>query len=195
MKMGGYLFQARGVTVVLNKFINEIKYLFLTLRKHAANIFEYKSKVNLKVSDTFRPLPPKKCPTPFGISPALGVGHLVLLFLLLGCGSSSETNLFDASISTQAPPLINRANPISGRVGDTITIFGFGFSNGAANNIVTGGGQPTTAATYALVANPTSSEIEQLTFTIPTGAATGAGNLFVTVFENTSNTISFTVNP
>lgn len=151
--------------------------------------------VNPKASDAYLAIPRKKRRTPFGLCPPLGVGRLVLLFLFLGCGSSSETNLFDASISTQAFPLINRANPTSGRVGDTITIFGFGFSNGAANNIVTGGGQPTTAATYALVTNPTSSEIEQLTFTIPTGAATGAGNLFVTVFENTSNTISFTVNP
>ncbi|MBI4125246.1 MAG: IPT/TIG domain-containing protein [Deltaproteobacteria bacterium] len=119
-----------------------------------------------------------------------------MIIFLLGCGSSAtETAGFDPSVSIQASPFINRSAPTSGRSGDTITLFGFGFSNEAPNNIVTAGGAAATAASYSLVASPTSSEIESLTFTIPTGAATGAGNLFVTVFENTSNAVSFTVNP
>ena len=171
--MAGDLLQAGGIRMALNKFLNEIKYLCLPRRKHGSRIFESKSKVkNQKVAATF------------------------WFLLLLGCGSAAtETAGFDASVSVQANPFINRVTPTSGRAGETITLLGFGFSNGAPNNVVTVGGAAATANGYALVASPTSSEIESLTFTIPIGAATGASNLFVTVFDNASNSVSFTVSP
>lgn len=121
---------------------------------------------------------------------------IILFFLIAGCGSGEESNDgFDPSINTASPPVITRVNPTSGRAGDTITIFGLGFSSGAGNNIVMVGGASVSAGTYALVNPPVAGEIEQLTFVIPTGATTGAGNLLVTVLENASNTVTFTVNP
>lgn len=123
------------------------------------------------------------------------IRYLLFILLLFGCGSDPETMGLDASISTQAPPFINRIDPASGSVGATVTIFGFGFSNEAPNNIVIVGGTSATASSYSLLANPSSSEIESLTFTIPSGGSTGASDLFVTTFENVSNAVSFTINP
>lgn len=119
-----------------------------------------------------------------------------LLFLHgVSCGSEEAFTL-DSSVATDALPYVNRINPASGQVGDTITIFGFGFSNGAPSNIVHVGGTAVAAATYALINSPTSTEIEQLTFAIPAGAATGAAGIAVTVFDNTSNAgVQLTINP
>lgn len=151
-------------------------------------ILEYKSNINQKVADTF-------CNGATECS-----RYFLICFLLLGigCGSEEDTGTagFDASIATQSSPFINRVSPTSGKAGTTITIFGFGFSNEAANNIITLGGQTTTATQYTLLANPTSTEIESLTFTIPSGATSGANSVFVISFENTSNAnIQFTINP
>lgn len=135
------------------------------------------------------------------VNPALSkesAGLILSLFLLLdiGCGSNSETNLFDASVATEAPPIITRIDPTSARAGETVTIFGLGFSNGAPNNIVTVGGVSTSATAYGLVNPPAAGEIETLTFTVPTNATTGASSIFVTVFDNTGNTdVQLTINP
>ncbi len=191
--MRGDLFKTWSIIVTINEFINKIKYLLLPLGQHNGNIFEYKSKVKgedrgQRTTDSG----PEEGSSWSSVLCPLSV----VLFLALGCGSGQETAAdFDATVSTQAPPFINRVNPTSGRAGDTITLFGLGFSTAAAGNIVTAGGAATSAATYALVNPPAGGEIEQLTFTIPTGVGTGAGNVFVTVFENTSNTTAFTVNP
>ena len=127
----------------------------------------------------------------------LFVSSPVLLFsLILGCGSGSDTAEINASVATQSPPVVTRVNPTSGRADDTITIFGFGFSSQPGINIVSVGATSTTASSYALVDPPAAGEIESLTFTVPSGAAAGANSIFVTVFENTSNTnVQFTVNP
>lgn len=121
---------------------------------------------------------------------------LLLLLALSGCGSAENGADFDPSVSTDAPPFIHRVNPNTGRAGDTITIFGFGFSNGAGSNVITIGGQGTSATTYTLLNPATDGEVESLTFTIPTGATTGTSAIFVTVFDNTSNAnVNVTVNP
>ena len=116
--------------------------------------------------------------------------------LLLGCGSTADPLALPPSVAIQSVPVIKRISPTSGRVGDTLTLFGFGFSTAPGDNIITVGGKATAAETYALVDPPTDGEIEQLTFKVPTGATTGASGVFVTVFELTSNAdVQFTVNP
>jgi len=142
--------------------------LTLPLRQHGIKIFEYNSKV-------------KFC--------------FLLAIFLIGCGSAQDTNDFNSTVSTQAPPFINRVNPTSGSAGATITLFGFGFSSATPSNVIMVGGTSTSAATYGLVSPAANGEIEQLTFTIPAGATAGAGNIFVTVFENSSNGVAFTINP
>lgn len=115
---------------------------------------------------------------------------------MFGCGSGNESTEINSSVATQSLPVITRISPVSGRTGDTITIFGFGFSAQPGINIVSVGTASTTASIYALVNPPTAGEIESLTFTIPTGATTGTHSVFVTVFENTSNAnVQLTVNP
>ncbi|MDO8527648.1 MAG: IPT/TIG domain-containing protein [Deltaproteobacteria bacterium] len=121
----------------------------------------------------------------------------IFSILLVACGSASDTTPgFNASVSTQAPPVILRVSPLSGTAGDTITLFGFGFSSVAAANIVVIGGAGTSAATYALVNPPTNGEAESLTVQVPAGAIVGADGIYVIVFENTSNAdVQFTVTP
>lgn len=119
-----------------------------------------------------------------------------LLLSLSACGSGEPVDDFDASVATQAPPLVTRINPNNGRAGDTITVFGLGFSIAPGNNIITVGGSSTAATAYALVNPPAAGEIESLTFTVPAGATAGATTIFVTVLDNTSNNnVPFTVNP
>jgi len=121
---------------------------------------------------------------------------IFLLLFLAGCGSSDDLIGFDASVSTGTVPIIERVNPNNGQVGDTITIFGLGFSNAPVLNNITVGGAAVTASAYALLDNPANGEVESLTFDVPEGAATGEDIIFVTVFENTSNAgKKFTVNP
>lgn len=119
-----------------------------------------------------------------------------LLFLMLtACGAENVSD-FDSSVNTESLPLIQRVNPATGRAGDTVTILGSGFSSEPALNIINVGTATTTATAYALVDPSANGEIESLTFTVPPGASVGAGMVFVTVLEWTSNSnVSFTVNP
>ena len=120
---------------------------------------------------------------------------VILILGSIGCGATTDI-AFDPSISTQAPPFVARISPTNGQAGDTITVFGFGFSNAAAANVVTVGDAATEAATYSLVDPAVGAEIEKITFTVPTGAIIGSGTLFVTVFDETSNNnVAFTVDP
>lgn len=120
---------------------------------------------------------------------------LFCLLFITACGSAEEI-AFDPTISTQAPPFVARVSPTSGQVGDTVTLFGFGFSNAVAANAITLGGASAKAATYALVDPVVGAEIEKITFAVPSGATAGATTVFVTVFDETSNNdVSFTVNP
>lgn len=115
--------------------------------------------------------------------------------ILIGCGSE-EGIVLDTSVSTGALPYVNRVSPAAARAGDTVTVFGFGFSNEAPTNIIIVAGVSATATTYALVSPSTATEIEQITFIVPTGATLGASGVSVTVFDNTSNNnIQLTINP
>lgn len=113
----------------------------------------------------------------------------------MGCGSQADFH-FDPTVSTQAPPFIARVAPTTGRAGDTITVFGFGFSTIATANTVSFAGTAVNAATHALVDPAVGAEIEKITVTLPSSATTGATTIFVTVFEQTSNNDTvFTVTP
>lgn len=114
---------------------------------------------------------------------------------LAACGAENVSD-FDASVATESPPVIRRVNPATGRAGDTVTLFGFGFSSEPALNIINVGTATTTATAYALVDPSANGEIESLTFTVPPGASVSTGGVFVTVGDWTSNSdIQFTVNP
>lgn len=120
----------------------------------------------------------------------------LLLLFSAGCGSESDPTSFDDEIGTQSPPYVNRIDPSNGNAGDTITIFGFGFSSVPANNTVQFGTEAISALTYDLVLPPAPGEIEKITFVIPDGTQAATSSLAVTVFENTSNTnVQMTIDP
>lgn len=117
---------------------------------------------------------------------------------LSGCGGAGlpgglPTN---SSVVSGVPPIVISVAPTSGKVGDTITISGIGFSINAPANIVSVGNAATQAATWALLNPPANGAVESITFTVPSGATAGASGIFVTVFELTSNAdVQFTVTP
>lgn len=138
-----------------------------------------------------------------------GLKHLPVLLLLIttACGSvdlgDSALSGVNSSVSTGiAPPVISTVSPAAASIAGAtvVTLSGYGFSSVAASNIITIGTGTTSAATsataYGLVAPATATDIETLTFTLPTGTPVGVQNIFVTVFNNVSNAnLSLTVTP
>lgn len=115
----------------------------------------------------------------------------IVVLTLTACGSSS---FYDFDIPTDAPPTIARVDPAQGPVGTEVTIYGFGFSFIPEINIISIGNGAAVAANYNLLANPTSSEIESLVFTVPDNLAPGTYPVVVVVHDNASNAdITFTV--
>ncbi len=111
-------------------------------------------------------------------------------------GEQPELTSFDSSVVAASAPVLKRINPTSGKVGDTITVYGFGFSNNPPANIINMGGKTAQATTYSLNPNPENGELEAITFTIPTGVSVGTNSILMIVFELASNnTNSFTVTP
>lgn len=118
---------------------------------------------------------------------------VISVLLIAGCGASSHT--FAPSISTQTYPVITRIAPAVGTAGDTITVFGSGFSSAAPLNVVIINGAETLANAYSLVAAPVGDEIESLTFIVPTGITAGTYGIYLDVLNNVSNTdITITIN-
>lgn len=116
------------------------------------------------------------------------------LVFLSSCGGASL--IYDSTVPTQSPPAISRVDPANGNAGDTVTIFGVGFSVVAGNNVISIAGTSAVASAYTLLANPTDGEVESLTVTIPANAVAGESSVFVTVIDNTSNSnLKFTLNP
>jgi hypothetical protein len=119
---------------------------------------------------------------------------VVIAFALVSCGSASDP--YGPDIPTNSPPFVSRIDPNTGSAGNTITIFGFGFSVAVPENIVIMGGAATSATTYTLLSNITGDEIESITAVIPDDAQTGEGPIYVQVHENVSNAdVSLTVTP
>jgi hypothetical protein len=114
-------------------------------------------------------------------------------FFLASCGSSAD---FHDDVPTGSSPIVSRVDPTSGPVGTQVTIFGLGFSYVAPTNIIAMGTGAAVAQTYTILANPVDSEIETLTFTVPTGLAPGTYPVVVLVYDTPSNSdVTFTVTP
>ncbi len=114
--------------------------------------------------------------------------------LCVSCGSTTGGE-YDSTVPTQTTPYVNRIDPAVGKAGDVVTVFGFGFSVSAPNDIVTIGSAAAGASAYNLLDGTTAGEVESLTVTVPTGVTVGTDSVFVTVFGNTSNAnVTFTVN-
>lgn len=131
------------------------------------------------------------------------------LFILTttSCGSTTDNSTgisgtLDSSVVTGLPPIISTITPAvaSLAAGTVVTISGFGYSISAPSNVITVTDGTTSASasasSYALTAAATATDIEALTFTVPPTAPLGVLNVFVTVFDNTSNdNLTLTVVP
>lgn len=114
------------------------------------------------------------------------------MLTLAACGGISSN--YDFDVPTDAPPTVSRVDPAQGPVGTQVTIYGFGFSFIPEINIISMGIGAAVATSYNLLANPTSSEIESLAFTVPSNLAPGNYPVVVVVHDNASNAdITFTV--
>lgn len=110
--------------------------------------------------------------------------------LVSACGGSS----FPADVATQTMPVVSQVDPSAGAPGDTITVFGFGFSSIPQSNVVVIGGAASAASEYRLLEEPTEAQIESITATVPEDAQAGEGSLVVLVHETPSNAdVTFTV--
>lgn len=120
----------------------------------------------------------------------------LLSTLLTGCGSSSNTIDLDPSVATDLPTVLHRVDPATAHAGDTITLFGFGFSVAAAENLLVVGDTSAAANTYSLLATPATDELESLTVTLPTSLTPGDYALTLFVHETQSNdTVTLTITP
>src|SRR3990167_9502472 len=90
-----------------------------------------------------------------------------VLSLLSACGSGRTP--FGSDVPTDAPPTVARISPAAAAAGDTVTIFGLGFSFESAINVVTIGTTATTATQYTLLSSPAENELESIAFTVPAG--------------------------
>lgn len=114
----------------------------------------------------------------------------------LGNSDSDSDSEFSEDVPTQTYPIVSSVTPTTAARGATVTINGMGFSSAAPVNVIIVGDTAISASTYGLVAVPTSSEIEFLTFVVPTGAAIGINSVDVVVYDNASNSdITLTVTP
>lgn len=117
---------------------------------------------------------------------------ITVTLFTLSCGGRNGLD-FDASIATQSYPIISRVDPATGTAGDTITIFGFGFSSAGELNTVVLGDNAIVAQNYALLDPPVDDEIEQIDFVIPTGLTADTVDLSLLVLENVSNPVEFEI--
>jgi hypothetical protein len=119
--------------------------------------------------------------------------HCSLVTVFSSCGDVSLE--FDSTVPSGLEPYVHRIDPANGKAGDTVTIFGFGFSVEAGSNIVSFGSETAVATAYSEVSPAAEGELESLTVTVPDGVSIGEAPVYVTVFTNTSNAnISFTIN-
>ena len=109
----------------------------------------------------------------------------------MACGSPVA---FPSDVPIDSPPIVSRVDPTEGSAGDIITIFGFGFSIVAPNNIIVIGDAASAATSYRLLESPTSTEIEAIEAPVPDQATEGETPVVVMVHESVSNAdVLFTV--
>jgi hypothetical protein len=120
----------------------------------------------------------------------------IVLFLVLIAGCGSVADIIDSTVPTQVDPIITRIAPTAASAGDTVTVFGVGFSAAAPLNIVVIEGTEVAANAYTLLAAPVGNEVESITFVVPVGIAVGTRSIYVVVADNPSNAnLSITINP
>lgn len=116
--------------------------------------------------------------------------------VLTACGGASGE--FSDNVPTGSVPFLSRAIPSSMSLGDSVTIFGYGFSIVPEENLVILGDLEIVAEDYELL-DPSvaeDGEIESISFTVPSDASLGAQTLTVTVLDNdSSNSLNVTVTP
>lgn len=122
------------------------------------------------------------------------IAVVAVFVIVVGCGSSGD--LFDATIPSQVNPIVTRIDPTSANAGDTVTIFGIGFSAVPELNVIVMGSATTSANNYSLLPSPSGDEVESLTFVVPSGITPGTYPIYVVVVDNVSNTnVTITINP
>ncbi|MBI4237822.1 MAG: hypothetical protein HY696_05315 [Deltaproteobacteria bacterium] len=106
-----------------------------------------------------------------------------------GCGDGEQpTFAFDEAVPLQLEPYIARITPTVARAGDTVTIIGFGYSAIPNDNVVVMDDVAVAADTYGVAAAPAGTELEQLTFQVPSTLTVGSHVIGVIVYDNISNT-------
>ena len=118
------------------------------------------------------------------------------LLTLANCGSASGE--FSDNVPTGSIPVLSRAVPSSAHLGDTVTLYGYGFSIVSTENLVILGDLEIPAEDYQFIDASLAEigELESLSFTIPFDATLGEQTLTLTVLDNdSSNSLSFTVRP
>lgn len=89
-----------------------------------------------------------------------------------------------------------RISPDSGAPGDSITVYGVGYSIIPNENLLFIGQGASAATSYDLVTNGQPGEVEQLTFTVPNESLPGTQPVILLVNDNSSNAdVTFTVLP
>lgn len=118
-----------------------------------------------------------------------------IALLFCSCGTTTDGEGFDPTVTSQVEPYITRIAPAAGTAGDTITIFGIGFSNALAFNVIIINGEEIFANGHTFLNPPSGDEFESLTFTIPAGMTLGVHSVFLDVLDNPSNTnVTITIN-
>ncbi len=114
---------------------------------------------------------------------------LSLLVSFASCGT--ETSVDSSNVPTGSLPLVLEIKPDTASTGTVVTVSGLGYSIVPQENIIHFGDTSVLAESYDIVPGR-----EELTFTVPSDAATGSHNLLITVLEEPSNAdMIFTVTP
>lgn len=105
-----------------------------------------------------------------------------------GCGEGETAAFeFDESVPLQLQPYVARITPTTAKTGDTITIVGFGYSVIPNQNAIVLDTATVAAESYAVAPAPAGTELEQLTFQVPSTLAVGTYSVGVVVYDNSSN--------
>ncbi len=120
---------------------------------------------------------------------------LLCVGIVIGCGTETQSS-FDSHIPSGAPPIVERVDPTSAAAGETVTLFGVGFSIIAAENILHIGETAVSATEYGVVDEPVGAEVEQLDFELPEELSAGDYDIFLSVLSTPSNADqSLTITP
>lgn len=118
------------------------------------------------------------------------VSSLFILFSLFGvaCGPA------DTTIALDPMPFLVRLDPSSAQAGDTVTIYGSGFSV-EEDNIVLLGSEVIVETDWDVADTGVDGEADQISFTVPDTTQSGEVALIVMIGDTTSNSLSFIINP